>query len=76
MYLFTLLELLDDALETQMDEVEVLQVAHLCLEGEVVPLGFGVLEAFGEWERQWSEGGRPVGGGRWGGGVVQQQGDA
>ena len=75
MHLVTLLELLDHALEPQMDEVQVLQVAHLCLEREVVLVGSGLLKAFWQRDRQWGERGLPVGGGRWGGGIVQQQGD-
>ena len=75
MHLVALLELLDHALEPQMDEVQVLQVAHLCLEREVVLVGSGPLKAFWQRDRQGGERGLPVGRGRWGGGVVQQQGD-
>ncbi len=76
MYLVMLLEFLDDALESLMDDVQVLQVAHLCLEREVVLVSSGPLESLWHGVGQWGEGGLPIGGGCRGGGVVQQQGDA
>ena len=76
MYLFSILEFLDDTLESLMDQIEILQVAYLCLESEVVLLWFGVMEAFGEGNGQWNEGWLPADGAPWRGGAVKHKCDS
>ena len=60
--LLALLEALDNALEAHVDEVQVLQVADLGIEGEMVAGGRSV-QSLGQRGRERGEGEFPIGGG-------------
>ena len=70
MDLLALLETLDNALEAHVDEVQVLQIADLGIEGEMVS-GGGSVQSLGQRGRERGEGGLPIGGGGRGGRVAQ-----